>query len=143
MIDEKDLARRPIVQESVQHNARVRPTPSPPRPPPTHMPCNLNQARHVPRSLTLLLQTVSNIRALTASLFGVAAGTLGLESFPGFIFYFLGTAIVSMLIYALKAESKPESYFYRPLGDLWAGDLFGGLMSFVLTWTLFYGLCKA
>ena len=73
----------------------------------------------------------------------MAAGTLGLESFPGFIFYFLGTAIVSMLIYALKAESKPESYFYRPLGDLWAGDLFGGLMSFVLTWTLFYGLCKA
>ncbi|KAK3675684.1 hypothetical protein LTR78_004325 [Recurvomyces mirabilis] len=109
MIDEKDLARRPIVQESVQHNAR----------------------------------TVSNIRALTASLFGVAAGTLGLESFPGFIFYFLGTATVSMLIYALKAESKPESYFFQPLGDLWAGDLFGGLMSFVLTWTLFYGLCKA
>ncbi|KAK4920816.1 hypothetical protein LTR49_011719 [Elasticomyces elasticus] len=109
MIDERELIRQPIVQESVQHNAR----------------------------------TVSNIRALTASLFGVAAGTLGLESFPGFIFYFLGTAVVSLLIYALKAESKPEAYFYNPLGDLWAGDMFGGLMSFVLTWTLFYGLCKA
>ncbi|TKA76314.1 hypothetical protein B0A55_04196 [Friedmanniomyces simplex] len=106
MIDERELVVQPIVQDSVQHNAR----------------------------------TVSNIRALTASLFGVAAGTLGLESFPGFIFYFLGTAIVSLLIYALKAESKPEAYFYRPLGDLWAGDMFGGLMSFVLTWTLFYGL---
>ncbi|KAH9809168.1 Proliferating cell nuclear antigen [Teratosphaeria destructans] len=109
MLDERQLAISPIVQESVQHNAR----------------------------------TVSNIRALTASLFGVAAGTLGLESWPGFIFYFLGTAIVSVLIYGLKAESKPEAYFYRPLGDLWAGDMFGGLMSFVLTWTLFYGLCKA
>ncbi|KAK5736099.1 hypothetical protein LTR17_007621 [Elasticomyces elasticus] len=109
MIDERELIRQPIVQESVQHNAR----------------------------------TVSNIRALTASLFGVAAGTLGLESFPGFIFYFLGTAVVSLVIYALKAESKPEAYFYNPLGDLWAGDMFGGLMSFVLTWTLFYGLCKA
>ncbi|KAF2764788.1 hypothetical protein EJ03DRAFT_320628 [Teratosphaeria nubilosa] len=109
MLDERQLAITPIVQESVQHNAR----------------------------------TVSNIRALTASLFGVAAGTLGLESWPGFIFYFLGTAIVSVLIYGLKAESKPEAYFYRPLGDLWAGDMFGGLMSFVLTWTLFYGLCKA
>ena len=89
------------------------------------------------------VQTVSNIRALTASLFGVAAGTLGLESWPGFIFYFIGTAIVSYFIYGLKAESKASAYFFNPIGDLWAGDMFGGLMSFVLTWTLFYGLCKA
>ncbi|OQO00517.1 hypothetical protein B0A48_13867 [Cryoendolithus antarcticus] len=87
--------------------------------------------------------TVSNIRALTASLFGVAAGTLGLESYPGFLFYFIGTAVVSVLIFALKADSSPKAYFFRPVGDLWVGDLFGGLMSFVLTWTLFYGLCKA
>ncbi|EMC94939.1 hypothetical protein BAUCODRAFT_148984 [Baudoinia panamericana UAMH 10762] len=86
---------------------------------------------------------VSNIRALTASLFGVAAGTLGLESYPGFLFYFIGTALVSVLVYFFKAESKPQAYFYRPIGDLWGGDMFGGLMSFVLTWTLFYGLCKA
>lgn len=109
MLDERELAIHPIVQDSVQHNTR----------------------------------TVSNIRALTASLFGVAAGTLGLESWPGFIFYFIGTAIVSFLIYGLKTQSNPKAYFYRPFGDLWAGDMFGGLMSFVLTWTLFYGLCKA
>lgn len=88
-------------------------------------------------------QTVSNIRALTASLFGVAAGTLGLESFPGFIFYFIGTAIVSVLIFFLKADGNANAYFYSPKSDLWIGDMFGGLMSFVLTWTLFYGLCKA
>jgi len=88
-------------------------------------------------------QTVSNIRALTASLFGVAAGTLGLESLPGFFFYFIGTAVVSLLVFSLKAKSDPGAYFFRPLGDFWIGDLFGGLMSFVLTWTLFYGLCNA
>ena len=128
MLDERELAINPIQPESVQHNARVR------RFPP-------NLLLSLP--LTNTPQTVSNIRALTASLFGVAAGTLGLESLPGFIFYFLGTAIVSVLIFSLKAESKAESYFFRPMGDLWAGDMFGGLMSFVLTWTLFYGLCKA
>lgn len=96
-----------------------------------------------PHSSNTPLQTVSNIRALTASLFGVAAGTLGLESLPGFIFYFLGTAIVSVLIFQLKAEQNAKAFFFRPTGDLWAGDMFGGLMSFVLTWTLFYGLCKA
>ncbi|KAI7543369.1 hypothetical protein KC331_g7439 [Hortaea werneckii] len=109
MIDERELAIHPIVQESVQHNAR----------------------------------TISNVRSLTASLFGVAAGTLGLESLPGFIFYMLGTVLVSTLIYLLKTESNPKAYFFRPVGDLWIGDMFGGLMSFVLTWTLFYGLCKA
>ncbi|RMY63260.1 hypothetical protein D0863_10674 [Hortaea werneckii] len=80
MIDERELAIHPIVQESVQHNAR----------------------------------TISNIRSLTASLFGVAAGTLGLESLPGFIFYMLGTVLVSSLIYLLKTESNPKAYFFRP-----------------------------
>lgn len=80
---------------------------------------------------------------MTASLFGVAAGTLGLESWPGFLFYFVGAVIVSLLIFGLKAGGDAQAFFFRPAGDLWIGDLFGGLMSFVLTWTLFYGLCKA
>lgn len=136
MIDERQLQLNPIVPESVQHNARV---------------CILFSISpllpyhefQIYRIVSHEIQTTSNIRSLTASLFGVAAGTLGLESFPGFIFYFLGTAIVSLLIFALKTEQKPEKYFFRVVGDLWVGDLFGGLMSFVLTWTVFYGLCKA
>jgi len=85
-------------------------------------------------------RTVSNIRNLTASLFGVAAGTLGLESYPGFAFYLIGTFLVSALIFFLRTEGQPKTYFYRPFSDLWAGDLVAGLSSFVLTWTLFYGL---
>ena len=81
-------------------------------------------------------QTVSNIRSLTASLFG-------LESIPGFLFYALGSFIVSVLIFTLRANTNAKGYFYSPVGDLWVGDLFGGLMSFVLTWTLFYGLVRA
>jgi 1,4-dihydroxy-2-naphthoate octaprenyltransferase len=88
-------------------------------------------------------QVISNIRSLTASLFGVAAGTLGLESYAGFIFYILGSLLVSALLFALKTGGKPSTYFYRPLGDLWLGDVFGGLSGFVLTWTLFYGLVRA
>lgn len=88
-------------------------------------------------------QVVSNIRNLTASLFGVAAGTLGLESYPGFIFYLVGTSIVSALIFASRADGKPAAFFHSPLGDLWGGEVFGGLSSFVLTWTLFYGLVRA
>ncbi|KAI8940300.1 hypothetical protein NX059_003999 [Plenodomus lindquistii] len=88
-------------------------------------------------------QVVSNIRSLTASLFGVAAGTLGLESYAGFIFYMLASLFVSVLLFSLKTNGKPGAYFYRPLGDMWLGDVFGGLSGFVLTWTLFYGLVRA
>jgi hypothetical protein len=102
----------------------------PPIPPTTH-------------ANSLSPQVISNIRNLTASLFGVAAGTLGLESYPGFIFYLLGTLVVSLLLFALKTEGKPEKYFYKPLGDMWMGEVFGGLSGFVLTWTLFYGLVRA
>ena len=47
------------------------------------------------------------------------------------------------MIFLLKADGDAGKYFYSPQKDLWVGDLFGGVMSFVLTWTLFYGLCKA
>jgi hypothetical protein len=94
-------------------------------------------------NLTIATQVVSNIRNLTASLFGVAAGTLGFESYTGFVFYLIGSLIVSAVIFTLRTEGKPGDYFHRPLGDLWGGEVLGGLSSFVLTWTLFYGLVRA
>lgn len=90
-----------------------------------------------------MVQTISNIRNLTASLFGIAAGALGLESYPGFAFYLFGTLLTSGLIYILRADGKPESYFYRPGSEMWMGALFEGLSSFVLTWTLVFGLVRA
>jgi len=89
------------------------------------------------------MQTISNIRSLTASLFGIAAGILGLESYPGFLFYLLGTLFVSRLIFFQRAEGQPSRYFQSQFSDLWSAEVFGGLSSFVLTWTLFYGLVRA
>ncbi|KAI4163850.1 MAG: hypothetical protein LQ342_002623 [Letrouitia transgressa] len=109
MIDERELAIHPIVQESVQHNHQV----------------------------------ISNIRNLTASLFGVASGILGLESYAGFVFYLLGTVVVSALIYVLRAHRDQRRYFQSPFADLWASEVLSGLSSFVLTWTLLYGLVRA
>jgi hypothetical protein len=87
-------------------------------------------------------QVISNIRSLSASLFGVVAGMLGLESYPGFAFYLFGTLLVSALIFVLRTEGDAKRYFHSPMSDLWVGDLIGGAMSFVLTWTLFYGLVR-
>ncbi|KAL8719167.1 MAG: hypothetical protein Q9225_003788, partial [Loekoesia sp. 1 TL-2023] len=88
---ERELAIHPIVQESVQHNNQVLP--------PSLFQSNTNLPPFFP-------QTISNIRSLTASLFGVSAGILGLESYSGFIFYLLGTLFVSVLIYAILAEGR-------------------------------------
>ncbi|MCJ1367777.1 hypothetical protein MMC16_006911 [Acarospora aff. strigata] len=88
-------------------------------------------------------RTISNIRSLTASLFGIAAGILGFESYTGFLFYLVGTLLVSTLIYFLLAEGRPSRYFQSQVSDLWTAEVFGGLSSFVLTWTLFYGLVRA
>ncbi len=124
---ERELAIHPIVAESVQHNTQV-PLPSHP----------------IPSSLPLiLLQTLSTLRSLTSSLFGVAAGTLGLESYLGFLFYLLGTLFVSALVHALLCGRDGRRYFQSPVAELWAGDVVGGLSSFVMTWTLFYGLVRA
>ncbi len=88
-------------------------------------------------------QIISNIRSLTSSLFGIASGILGLESYSGFIFYLLGTLLVSVLVWVLLCRRDQGSYFQSPVAELWGGDVLGGLSSFVLTWTLFYGLVRA
>ncbi len=131
MIDERALAINPIVPDSVRHNGQVATSPF----------------RTSTSSTTLLTslttQVISQIRSLTASLFGIAAGILGLESYPGFLFYLFGTLVVSALIWGVLAHGKPESFFENQLSGLWGQDVFGGLSSFVLTWTLFYGLVRS
>jgi len=97
----------------------------------------------VPDSVQHNAKVITQIRSLTASLFGIAAGILGLESYSGFIFYLFGTIIVSALIHGMLAEGAPEKYFESQLNGLWTKDLFGGLSSFVLTWTLFFGLVRS
>lgn len=48
--------------------------------------------------------------------------------------------MVSGLVYGVQARGRAEMYFQSPVQELWAGEVLGGLSSFVMTWTLFYGL---
>ncbi|KAI5804465.1 Rab5-interacting protein-domain-containing protein [Geopyxis carbonaria] len=89
-------------------------------------------------------KTVTDVRSLTASVFGVAAGVIGLESYTGFAFYLVGSFFVSFLMVMLLAQGKPSSYFTSAT-EMWTMEVFGGssLAAFVLTWTLFYNLVRA
>lgn len=97
------------------------------------------------------MQTLSNLHSLTASLFGVTAGIIGLESYAGFILYVVLSIVTTTLFYFIQvapdslAEGKAvfdTRRFFRGSMDFWTGGIFSGLSGFVLTWTLFYGLVR-
>ncbi|KAG0129731.1 Rab5-interacting protein-domain-containing protein [Tuber indicum] len=98
----------------------------------------------VPENVIHNTKTIADIRSLTSSIFGIAAGILGLESYSGFIFYLLGSSIVSVLMVVFIAGGKPQNYF-RSASEIWTSEVFSGssLSSFILTWTLFFGLLRA
>ncbi|CAD6504126.1 BgTH12-05863 [Blumeria graminis f. sp. triticale] len=104
----------------------------------------------VPDSIRHNTKTLTNLHHLAASLFGVGAGTLGLESYWGFIFYLIFSLFTSALVYGLRVRpslihekhSGIQRYF-RSGWELWTDGLMDGLAGFVLTWTLFYGLVRA
>ncbi|TQS35483.1 hypothetical protein Golomagni_04096 [Golovinomyces magnicellulatus] len=120
MLSERELKISPIVQDSVRHNTK----------------------------------TLASLHNLTASLFGIGAGTLGLESYSGFIFYLIFSLLTSTLVYLFRvrpmiatgAHNKNETgiaTYFRSSRELWTDGLIEGLSSYVLTWTLFYGLMRA
>lgn len=124
------------------HNTKVRDTA--PRPHRQSVLPPANQAKPI--------QALANLQSLTASLFGVAAGILGLESYAGFLFYIGFTLLTAVLFYAIRvapaslSAGKPvfdTSRYFRGQLELWTSGLSGGLAGFVLTWTLFYGLVRA
>ncbi|KAI1436747.1 Rab5-interacting protein-domain-containing protein [Xylaria sp. CBS 124048] len=106
----------------------------------------------VPESVMHNTKVLSNLQNLTASIFGAAAGILGLESYSGFIFYFVFTILTTALLYALRVAPTSlkaghsvfdTSRYFRSSYEFWTGGLFGGLAGYILTWTLFYGLVRA
>ncbi|KAH8675797.1 Rab5-interacting protein-domain-containing protein [Xylariales sp. PMI_506] len=112
----------------------------------------LQVAPVVPESVMHNSKALSNLQSLTASILGVAAGILGLESYSGFLFYIAFTVVTTVLFYAirvapasLKSGLSPldTSRYYRSQFEFWTGGVFGGLAGFILTWTLFYGLVRA
>ncbi|KAK4188540.1 ER membrane protein complex subunit 6 [Podospora australis] len=106
----------------------------------------------VQESLVHNTRTLVNLQSLTASLFGVSAGILGLESYSGFLYYLIFSLITSALFYVVRvaptsiASEKPPldtSRYFRGPVEFWTGGLMNGLAGFILTWTLFYGLVSA
>ncbi|KAK3954877.1 Rab5-interacting protein-domain-containing protein [Pseudoneurospora amorphoporcata] len=112
-------------------------------------------------------KSLQNLQSLSASLFGISAGILGLESYSGFLFYIFFSLLTSLLMYMIRvvapfSSAAPKEYkenkgtgnglgsgvggvnkYFRGGFEFWAGGIMNGFAGFVLTWTLFYGLVRA
>lgn len=88
-------------------------------------------------------QVVHRIRNATCLIAGVGAGILRLESYQGFAFYALVSALMSVLMHVIVTKSSPKEYFNSPLTSLWIDELVPGLAGYILSWTLLYELVGA
>lgn len=93
--------------------------------------------------IILTCQIIQRIRNISSIALGTGAGILKLESYWGFLFYLASSIIISVLITAIPAKGHPQYYFTNSTQSVWVDHIFGGLASFVLFWTLFYGLVSA
>ncbi|RHZ44770.1 hypothetical protein Glove_709g13 [Diversispora epigaea] len=99
-----------------------------------------NQASlYVSEKIVQNVKTITFIRSSMSAITGSAAGILGLTGYYGFIFYGITSLFTSFLIWSAKAQAKPGLYFRNGL-DVWTEGVFGGLFSYVLFWTLLYGI---
>ncbi|XP_032072381.1 ER membrane protein complex subunit 6-like [Thamnophis elegans] len=77
-------------------------------------------------------------RTSVSALSGATAGILGLNGLYGFIFYFLASVLLSVLL-VLKAGRRWNKYF-KSRRPLFTGGLIGGLFTYILFWTFLYGM---
>ncbi|PVZ99970.1 hypothetical protein BB558_003993 [Smittium angustum] len=84
--------------------------------------------------------TLSNIHTLTIWAAGATAGILGLVGYLGFVFFALCWLAITVAISAIKCRNEPSSHFRGGFKELLIGSIFGSLLTYILVWTLFYGL---
>ncbi len=91
-------------------------------------------------------------RSSLAAIAGSVAGILGLEGWVhGILFYLLVSSLLSFCILIFQTRFKPQLYFISGLADgqpsflaatwtVFTDQVFGNLFSYMLFWTLAYGL---
>ncbi|KAJ3009374.1 ER membrane complex subunit 6 [Thoreauomyces humboldtii] len=83
--------------------------------------------------------TIQYARSSLAFISGGAAGILGLHGYlHGFLFYLVASTLLSSLLF-LRTGGKPSKFFATP-DALWVAEVSGNAFSFMLFWTLAYGL---
>lgn len=73
---------------------------------------------------------------------GVGAGTLGLESLHGFFFFLVGITISNHAFYKYVCEGEPETFFEKPVREIFLDGVVTCMPGFIMMWCLTYALVK-
>ncbi|KAI8811707.1 Rab5-interacting protein-domain-containing protein, partial [Cladochytrium replicatum] len=84
-------------------------------------------------------QVINYARGSLAAIAGASAGILGLLGWQGFIYYAIASTLLSGTFYVFHAKLNPTKYFVST-ASVWVDEVVSNAVSFVLFWTLFYGL---
>lgn len=83
--------------------------------------------------------SLTTVKFLSACFAGAAAGILGLENWLGFTLFLTSTILTSVCIYTINCYGKPAKFMQGGVAEL-VNPGQDNVFTFVLVWTLFYGL---
>lgn len=84
-------------------------------------------------------QSLSSVKFVSACLAGAVAGILGLQNWRGFVLFAVSVLGTTFVMYAVNCRGKPARYLAGGLREL-ATPGQDNTFTFVLVWTLFYGI---
>ncbi|RKO95121.1 hypothetical protein CXG81DRAFT_15001 [Caulochytrium protostelioides] len=94
-----------------------------------------------PEFLSHNVQIIRNARSGQAAFAGLAAGFLTLQGLHGFVFYLATSALLSVFLTLRFGRRHDTITQYLPSPSaIWTLDVLGNLVSYMLFWTLGFGL---
>ena len=97
---------------------------------------SISSLKHNARSITFIRSSLSFIT-------GICSGILGLTGYYGFLFYGIASIFMSLMIFLIKFKSDSNQVskcFQGGFQDMFTAEVLGNSLSFVLFWTLSYGI---
>ncbi|KAJ1660151.1 hypothetical protein IWQ61_000882 [Dispira simplex] len=82
---------------------------------------------------------LEHVQTLGCAFSGTSAGILGLSGLAGFLYYALSWGVLAAVVFGLKTHTTPSNYF-RGSTTLLTQGVVSGLFTFILFWTLAFGL---
>ncbi|OBA22229.1 hypothetical protein METBIDRAFT_39323 [Metschnikowia bicuspidata var. bicuspidata NRRL YB-4993] len=85
------------------------------------------------------LQKLQDVMSLSL---GIAAGTLGLESYSGIAFYLVGILASDFSFLVVCCEGTPKRFFVSPVREIFADNFISNFAGYIMMWCLTYALMK-
>jgi len=83
---------------------------------------------------------IDKVRSLMGIISGCVAGICGLTGFQGLVCFVALHLVVNFSLITFKMKLNLKEYFNESILSFMTGDLQSSILSYLLFWTLFYGL---